>query len=141
MEDVIRSDGRYPLEAYAFLHDGLTTAVRKIYGSGPAEGVQEHEAVRKIYGPGPGEGVQRHVSGQDLCGSLRDLALERWGMLARTVLRKWNIRETIDFGNMVYLLVEHDFMKKTDEDSLEDFRDVFDFDEAFAHGGEFELKE
>jgi uncharacterized repeat protein (TIGR04138 family) len=62
-------------------------------------------------------------------------------MLARTVLRKWNIRETIDFGNMVYLLVEHEFMRKTDEDSLEDFRDVFDFDEAFAVGGEFELKE
>ena len=123
MEDVIRSDGRYPLEAYAFLHDGLTTAVRKTYG------------------PEPAEGVQQHVSGQDLCGSLRDLALERWGMLARTVLRKWNIRETIDFGNMVYLLIEHDFMKKTDEDSLEDFRDVFDFDEAFAAGGEFELKE
>ncbi len=124
MEDVIRSDGRYPLEAYAFMHDGLTTAVRKIYS--PDE---------------PTEGGQQHVSGQDLCGSLRDLALERWGMLARTVLRKWNIRETIDFGNMVYLLVEHNFMKKTDEDSLEDFRDVFDFDEAFAHGGEFELKE
>ncbi len=42
---------------------------------------------------------------------------------------------------MVYLLIDHDFMKKTDEDSLEDFRDVFDFDKAFRSKGEFELKE
>ena len=32
-------------------------------------------------------------------------------------------------------------MKKTEEDSLEDFRDVFDFDEAFSHAGSFELAE
>jgi len=67
--------------------------------------------------------------------------MERWGLLAKTVLAKWNIHATIDFGNMVYLLVEHDFMRKTEEDSLEDFRDVFDFDAAFAPGDSFELKE
>ena len=123
MEEVIRADGRYPLEAYAFLHDGLG------------------RAVKETHGPEPGEGEQRHVSGQDLCAALRDLAIERWGMLARTVLRKWKINETIDFGNMVYLLIEHGLMRKTEEDSIEDFRDVFDFEEAFAAGGEFELKE
>jgi uncharacterized repeat protein (TIGR04138 family) len=42
---------------------------------------------------------------------------------------------------MVYLLVEHNFMRKTAEDSLEDFRDVFDFEEAFGDSGQFELKE
>ena len=53
-------------------------------------------------------------------------------MLAGAVLRKWNVRSTLDFGNMVYLLVENGLMHKTAEDSLEDFRDVFDFDEAFG---------
>ena len=35
---------------------------------------------------------------------------------------------------MVYLLVENELMGKTEDDSLEDFRDVYDFDEAFGPG-------
>ena len=123
MEQVILEDGRYPLEAFSFLHDGLSKAVREIYG----------EEARS-------EG-QRHVTGRQLCEAMRDLAIERWGMLARTVLSKWHIHETIDFGNMVYLLVESGFMRKTDEDSIEDFRDVYDFDKAFRDYKTFELKE
>lgn len=122
MEQVIREDGRYPMEAYAFLHEGLNEAVKKFHGEESSLG-------------------QRHVSGQQLCETLRDLARDRWGMMARAVLAKWNIKETLDFGNMVYLLVENGFMKKTDEDSVEDFRDVFSFDEAFRDSGEFEIKE
>jgi len=61
--------------------------------------------------------------------------------LALTVLRRWRIGSTIDFGHMVYLLVNNDFMQKTDEDSLEDFRDVYDFGAAFPTRGDFELKE
>ena len=124
MEDLIRRDGRYPPEAYAFLHDGLTKAVRDTYGEPAAESSR-----------------QRHVSGRQLCQALRDLAVERWGMLARTVLGQWNIRGTIDFGNMVYLLVEHGFMRKTDEDSLEDFRDVYCFERDLRPGDEFDLKD
>jgi uncharacterized repeat protein (TIGR04138 family) len=123
MEEVILADGRYPLEAFAFLHEALTKAVEKVHGTSE-----------------PGE-KQRHVTGQQLCLGVRDLALERWGRLARTVLARWNIRETIDFGRMVYLLIEHNFMKKTEADSIEDFRDVYDFDEAFQVEDEFELKE
>jgi len=123
MEEVIREDGRYPPEAFGFLHDGLNRAVKEVYGDeARSEG-------------------QRHVSGPQLCLSLRDLAIERWGLMAQAVLNRWNIRETVDFGNMVYLLVENKFMRKTDEDSLEDFRDVYDFNEAFGDAGTFELRE
>ncbi len=123
MEDVIRADGRYPMEAFAFLNEGLGRAVGEVHGEETAAG------------------VQKHVTGKQLCEALAQVAVERWGLLARNVLAKWNIHATIDFGNMVYLLVEHDFMRKTEEDSLEDFRDVFDFDAAFAPGDSFELKE
>ena len=123
MEQVILEDGRYPPEAFAFLHDGLAKAVKDVHGEKAAP-----------------EG-QRHVTGRELCLAMRDLAIERWGLLAPTVLKKWNIRETIDFGNMVYLLIEHNFMRKTEEDSIEDFRDVFEFSQAFADYRTFELKE
>ena len=123
MEKVILEDGRYPLEAFAFLHEALAYAVEHVYG-GQAEGGQE-----------------KHVSGKQLCLALRDLAIKKWGLLARTVLAKWNIHATIDFGNMVYLLVQHKIWRKRPQDSIEDFQDVFDFAEAFNVQDEFELKE
>lgn len=123
MQQVIVDDGRYAPEAFAFLHEGLNRAVQEVY--------------RGQAGP---EG-QHHVSGQELCRALRDLAIERWGLMAKTVLAKWGIRRTIDFGNMVYLLIEHDYMRKTDEDSIEDFRDVYGFEKAFGGYEAFELKE
>ncbi len=123
MEEVIKQDGRYPMDAYALLHEGLARAVREVYGDSPDQ-------------EGPS-----HVSGQQLCEALRAVALERWGALARTVLRRWNIHGTIDFGQMVYLMIEHDFMRKTDEDSIEDFRDVYDFDEALTVDDAFDIRE
>jgi len=123
VEKVILEDGRYPLEAFAFLHEALAYAVEQVYGE-QVEG-----------------GEEKHVSGKQLCVALRDLAIKRWGLLARTVLAKWNIHATIDFGNMVYLLVQHKVWRKRQEDSVEDFRDVFDFAEAFNVRDEFELNE
>jgi uncharacterized repeat protein (TIGR04138 family) len=125
LEQVLREDRRYPPEAFAFLRDGLNRAVKDAYGE-------------DVKSPPPG---QRHVSGQQLCQSLRALAIERWGHLARTVLARWNIRASVDFGQMVYLMIQHGFMRKTEQDSLEDFRNVYDFDEAFRPSDELELKE
>jgi uncharacterized repeat protein (TIGR04138 family) len=134
MEEVIRSDGRYPPEAFAFLHDGLNHACQTVHGQAASD-LPDLSDEFDVEVPG------RHVSGEQLAWALRDLAIERWGMLARTVLRRWNIRRTVDFGHMVYLMIDAGFMRKTEEDSLEDFRDVYDFDEAFCFKGEFELKE
>ncbi len=134
--DIIRTDGRYPVEAYAFLlNEGWPHALHQVYG----------EDVKLVLGsaasvPG-GAKPLRHVSGKQICLALRDLAIEKWGMLAETVLNHWNIRETIDFGNMVYLLIHHHVMHKTEEDSLEDFRNAYDFHQAFGPSEQFRLKE
>ena len=123
MQQVIAEDGRYAPESFAFLHDGLSRAVQEVYTD-------------QVGGEG-----QHHVSGQQLCHSLRDLAVERWGMMAKAVLNKWNVRATLDFGNMVYLLIENNHMRKADEDRLDDFREAYDFDKAFGNYQAFELKE
>jgi uncharacterized repeat protein (TIGR04138 family) len=52
-------------------------------------------------------------------------------MLARTVLKRWNITRTEDFGRIVFALVENNHMSKTDNDTIEDFKNVFDFATAF----------
>ncbi len=125
--DIIRADGRYPPEAYGFLlNEVWPHAVRRAH--------------RKDAGDPPGPGPM-HLHGSEICLAAKDLAVEKWGMLARTVLGKWNIRGTIDFGNMVYLLINHSMLAKTEEDSLEDFRDIYSFDEAFRPSTEFDFKE
>lgn len=74
----------------------------------------------------------RHVSGQELCLGLRDLAIRRYGPLARTVLEHWNVRSTGDFGKIVFALIDVGVLRKTEDDAPEDFVDVYGFDEAFS---------
>ena len=73
----------------------------------------------------------RHITGQELAEGCRDLAIERFGPMARTVLEHWGIHSTTDMGEIVYALIECRVLIKQDNDSLEDFQDVFDFDDAF----------
>ena len=112
IEEAIAKDPTYKFEAYTFVMAGLHSAVSKL--------------------PQP-----RHVTGQELCGGLRDYALEQFGPLARTVLDYWGIRRTQDFGKLVFNLIEVELLRKNDEDSLRDFEDVFDFNQAF----QYEIKE
>ena len=109
VQQVVEDLGLYPPEAYAFIQQGLSFTVQKLHGK-----VKDPKA-------------SRHVTGPDLCEGLRELALTQWGRLARTVLRRWNVTSTLDFGRIVFAMVDAGLMQKTDDDSLEDFRNVFDF--------------
>lgn len=73
----------------------------------------------------------RHISGRELSRGVRDLALERFGPMARTVLEHWGIHSTDDLGEIVFALVECGILIKQEEDRREDFRDVYDFREVF----------
>ncbi len=73
----------------------------------------------------------RHISGQELAEGVRGLALDRYGPMARTVLEHWGIHTTEDLGDMVFAMVDFGLLTKQEEDRREDFRDVFDFGEAF----------
>jgi uncharacterized repeat protein (TIGR04138 family) len=73
----------------------------------------------------------RHISGPELAEGVRDLAIERFGPMARTVLEHWGICSTVDVGEIVFALVDCGILIKQDEDSLDDFLGVFDFEEVF----------
>ena len=73
----------------------------------------------------------RHISGQELAEGAREVAIQRYGPMARTVLEHWGIHTTDDLGDIVFALVECGILIKQNEDRREDFRDVFDFEEAF----------
>jgi uncharacterized repeat protein (TIGR04138 family) len=105
--------GAYPPEAYDFVQQGLSYTVQDIHGG-------------KTKPP-----RSRHVSGQQLCEGIRGYALNQYGMLAGTVLKLWNIHSTLDFGRIVFALIEAGQMQKTHEDTIDDFRNVYDFKTAF----------
>jgi uncharacterized repeat protein (TIGR04138 family) len=74
---------------------------------------------------------RRHVSGEELACACRDFALEQYGLLSRTVLEHWGVRQTDDIGRMVFTLIDAGLLKAQDSDRMEDFRAVFAFAEAF----------
>lgn len=168
IEDMVR-DSNFPLEAFEFLHDGLDYAVQRIHGP-PKDGLRQiaswldQEKLELTQLPGQVDagrvpptvmhvihrfgGVDsamrlfnRHISGEDLCWGLRELALARWGLLASTVLRCWGIRDTRDFGRMVFALVERGLLQKQAQDRIGDFDNVYDFATALDRSYKISLTE
>jgi len=80
---------------------------------------------------------RKHVSGQALCEGLKELAIEKWGRLAILVLNTWGIRTTRDFGEIVYLMIRHQWMSAQPTDSIDDFNDVYNFKTVFKDQFEF----
>lgn len=74
---------------------------------------------------------RRHISGAELAHGLRELAVERFGVMSRTVLEHWGLHSTEDVGRIVFALVECGVLVKQEGDRIEDFRDVYDFREVF----------
>jgi uncharacterized repeat protein (TIGR04138 family) len=157
--DVSQELGRYPMEAFEFLHQGLDYTVQRIHGPPPPGLTDLHEWLRTRDSEPPDLGdllaegevpapfiplidhlggveaavkrMNRHIGGEALCWGLRDLALKQWGLMAAMVLRHWGVRCTKDFGRMVFALVESGLLQKQPHDRIEDFDHVFDFEQAF----------
>jgi uncharacterized repeat protein (TIGR04138 family) len=106
-------DGRYAPEAFGFLYESLDHAVR-------------------LAGREESEGTDRHVSGQELLAGMRVYAAELFGPLAGEVWRRWGVRETLDWGRIVFLLVDAGLLNRQDDDKIEDFKDGFEFDDVFV---------
>ncbi len=75
--------------------------------------------------------ARRHVSAAELASACRELALDRYGVMARIVLEKWGISATADIGEIVFTLVDLGFLVKQPNDNREEFAAVFDFENAF----------
>ena len=115
LRDLALRDGRYSHEAFSFLFESLDWAVR-------------------LAGKEGAEDTERHVTGRQLLEGMRAHAAELFGPLAAPVWRGWGIQATLDWGNVVFLLVEAGLLNQQETDSLDDFRGGFDFDEAFVRG-------
>jgi len=75
--------------------------------------------------------ARRHINGPELARGCRDLALERYGLMAKLVLEHWGVRSTADIGDIVFTLVDLGFLLSQPQDNREEFLAVYDFDRAF----------
>jgi uncharacterized repeat protein (TIGR04138 family) len=115
LEAILRREDRYRREAYAFVQESLEHTRRRLTRRG-------------------------HVTGRELAEGVRELAKERFGLLAKTVLNQWGVHSTRDIGNLVFNMIDEKIMVKQDSDRPEDFDGVYDFDEAFGSGFKIELE-
>lgn len=113
-------DGRFAPEAFVFLLESLDTAV-------------------DLAGRGEATGPERHVSGRELLEGMRQHATKIFGPIAAHVWRSWGIHESLDWGRVVFLLVDEGLLNRQDSDTIDDFADGFDFDEVFVKNYEPEL--
>lgn len=74
---------------------------------------------------------RRHITGPELACACRELAMQRFGVMARLVLEHWGVRSTSDIGDIVFTLVDLGLLISQPQDSRDDFLGVFDFAESF----------
>ena len=106
IRNIIREKPEYKDDAYFFVLESLDFTMKKCKREG-------------------------HVSGQELLGGIKELALTKFGPMARSVFEFWGIRKTSDFGQIVFALVDSGLLGRQPQDSMDDFNNVYDFEEAF----------
>jgi uncharacterized repeat protein (TIGR04138 family) len=134
---ICRRDARFRPEAYHFLLEALDHALGRgkdaagAAASAPAPATKAEAPAGSPAARGAVVPPVSNVSGRDLLEAFRDLALDRYGALAREVLRAWGITRTGDVGALVFNMVEAGLLQKTASDSPADYHEVFDFEAAF----------
>ena len=120
---IAATDGRYAYEAYEFLCHALAFTQEQLH----------RQPIGDVHaGPCREREDEQHVSARELLHGVRDYALEQFGMMAPTVFRSWGIRGTSDFGNIVFRMIDAKLWRRSSDDRLGDFDDVYDFDTVFV---------
>jgi len=108
VEEICAADQRYKPDAYEFVMQALHFTQNKFKR-------------------------ETHVSGRELLDGIREFAIEQYGPMVKTVLSHWGITKTEDFGNIVFNMVDRKLLSKTEEDSINDFRNIYDFEAVFGN--------
>jgi len=110
LQKIVAADPRYSFDAYVFVQEALTHTQHAL---------------------GRNKTDQKHVGGKELLEGIRLYALKSFGPMVPTILEEWGIRSCDDFGAIVFNMIEHKVASKTDTDSLDDFKNGYDFNDAF----------
>jgi len=126
LQGVVDKDCRYSMQSYQFIFEALDYTASHL-------GKKYNSSIEK----------ERHVTGQELSEGIKQFAVEKFGYMARIVLEQWGVTKSGDFGEIVFNLVDSGLMGKTETDSVDDFKDLYDFylefDEKFKLEGNFDF--
>lgn len=111
---MLDKDKRYDPESYSFVMAALGFTAKKLKRKG-------------------------HITGQELLDGIKEYALEEFGPMTRLVLEHWGIKTTEDFGEIVFNMINAGMLRKTEKDSIRDFKNRYDFKEAFDNGSSYTL--
>lgn len=114
IDKIVEKDQRYKPDAYEFVMRALWFTQNKLNRKG-------------------------HVVGGELLEGIREFGLEQYGPMTKTVFEHWGIIKTEDFGEIVFNMVENGLMKKTESDSRDNFKNIYDFREAFDSRRQFKI--
>ena len=113
LTQIAREDGRYNAAALKFIYEGLAYTVKN-FSEKP-----------------------QHISGRTLCEGLQNFAIQKWGRLAFLVLNSWGVKNTRDFGEIVYLMIKNNWLSTQPADTIDDFNNVYDFKTVFKDNFKF----
>jgi len=113
---VIRMDGRYREEAYLFVMAALGRAI---------------EQLKK----------PRHITGAELLKWIQQEGEDQFGPMTVTVFEHWGVKNSLDFGHIVFNMVQEGILSKTETDTLEDFKDAVFFQNLFDVAAGYRLQD
>lgn len=114
MEQVAAIDSRYSVEAYLFIKEALDHTTKSL-----------KKNILK-------NGTPQHITGKELLEGIRLYTLREYGPMGKTLLEFWGVQKCEDFGDIVFNLVNLGVFGKTEGDTLEDFKNGYDFNEVFV---------
>ncbi len=114
VEKITKVDRRFHSEAYFFIRDALDFTIKMV----------RKQSGRRPSGP--------HVSGTELVEGIRRFALQSYGPMTLDVMAYWGVTRCEHYGELVFNLIDVGLFGRTENDTREDFRRGFDFEEAFV---------
>ena len=94
VKDIHAEDNKYGKGAYFFVREALDHTLKS-----------RNSSQNKKNG---------HVSGEELLEGIRIYALDRFGPMTMTLLNHWNINQCKDFGEIVFKLIDHGILGRTE---------------------------
>jgi uncharacterized repeat protein (TIGR04138 family) len=121
LQPIVQRDARYMVESYEFVMHALDHT-HKMLGRRPPDQHADPEDPRF------------HVTVRQWVEGICDHARREFGLMAPVVFRMWGVRNTDDFGEIVFNLIDAGLMTRTADESRADFHAVLDLDTALVQG-------
>ena len=106
VREIIQKDRRYAEDSYYFINEAVHFASE--------------------YFSKPEFGQDRHLSGGELSEAIKEFTLSEFGSMSWAVLKNWGVYSTLDFGHIVFNLIDAEVLHASPSDRLADFDEVFD---------------